>query len=174
VKYDGADLTDAAAPAVARMYESIEALVAAVPKAQVTQFKENEDGRPIRMDLTAGLVGADDTAATEALYWARSANLDGTGGIIVEKLADITWTTSAADTIPTAQGGRANHKFPKTAAVTDTGVAEARTGHALRSTGANAPPAMVTLFDVGPARAIIRTFAKGTATSVAGISGRWR
>lgn len=173
--------------AFSRMYADLDALIDALvtqqttQKASVIEFKGVTEDRPIRIDLSAGLVGSENNVGIETVLIVRPSGLGGKKGLLVEKIADLTWTRAAdAESIPANLGGGADQRWPKTVAIAGTGVMLARTGRELVGTPDDAPPAFVTVFDVGPARAIVRLPALGTGggggnvTGIQPIHGRWR
>ena len=164
-----------ALPTLAGLYASMDDILtaanAAGARACLIENTVAVDDREIRYSLSAALVGAEDTDATEDLYLVSWSGLDGSDGLLVEHVGTTTWTASTT-AIPSAQGGRANHKFAKTAAFASTGLVESRTGKAANPV--SVIPAMLEVFDTGPYAALLRVFRKGTATSVAPIDRRWR
>lgn len=170
-----ADIDETSIPALSPMYADAAAMIAALGNgATYITFDERVHGRPFRCDLSAGLVGSSGDTAEEELYLVRSASLDGKASLLVEKLADITWTAGST-AIDSALGGRANHKWPASVSLTDTGLAASRSGVALGSI--SQVPATVTIFDAGNPTGLLRVMKVGASNPVTGVAPmhtRWR
>ncbi|UYV13758.1 MAG: hypothetical protein NCW75_05600 [Phycisphaera sp.] len=160
------------APTVAPMYESVEALQAALDTQAVLMDFENagNNSRGIRALLTAGIEGAEDETAIEDLYLVTPASTaaDGKNRVMVEPIGSLTWTASAT----AVDGGRSGEKVPKSVSTSGTGRLASRTG--IEIAVASALPAVATIYDIGPVRYLLRVPRVGTATGISPMGATWR
>lgn len=178
--YPGADIvrTGAAAALPAEAYPDWASLRAAIEGAspvlgQVVEFPERTPDRPFRFDLTMGIVATAGTVtADEDLYVVSATALDEKAGLLIEKAADLVWTGSLTAPVPASIGGRTNHKWPTSVTLTDSGLAEARSGVRVRTH--NGKPAVASVFDAGSIVGLVRMVgATGSATAVGPMLRRW-
>lgn len=165
-------------PTPAVMYASVDAAIAALNASNTVASKIDLPGpgadRAVRVSLGATLEGNENVTAKEDFYLVRGANLDGQGGVTLEKAASLLWTASG-EAVPTAQGGRSGHKFCKTVSLTATGVLLARVGQ--ECVAISLKPAWVEVYDLCEAVAIIRVMQRpssSAATTMAPIHLLWR
>lgn len=172
-----ADVTQAAPPAAASVYASVDAALAAIAGSAFVEFGEPGGARPQRCDLWLVGVGADGSTVRENIYLVQGANIDGQRCVKLELLG----LHEATLGVSPVTNGRSNHVFAKLAAWTGSGLAAARTGREPvvfpAGVGGAGNDAGVTVFDVGNFMGILRVPAKGAggspATSVSMMHARW-
>lgn len=165
-------VTATSLPAVAVQLASLDA----VASGQYALVKI--DGPPgadaIRLDLLALSNGADGDTYTERVYVVR--HIDGAGvlanGYLLEPVADLAWT--AGTQTASGDGLDDTSRWAKTVEISNAGRLQARTGVEIAATPAAQSPAGVTIYDAGPAVAVLRVMAAGAqATKVRGLHTRW-
>lgn len=161
------------------------AMLTAVNNSSALALKRLENRDPdamLRLDLWPTLVGAGAVTGRAALWVVRP----GAGGTrLVEPLASLTFVGAAsgldyAAEVASGLGLTSGSRKAATVSLTDYGLAGLRTGTALASLNGDAAlglGATLTVFDRGPAVAIIAAIARGAsspATSVGLLASAWR
>ncbi len=169
------EITVASPATPARAYTSLAAALATINASGVSavaeEFPGEGEGKPIRLILSATIKGVSPQTANETLYGVIKTSQDGVDGIELVNLGTVIWTAGPT-AAPAAQGGRTGHVYPSSVSLSSTGLLENLTG---RSIGVNAAEAAsLTIFDVGPLRAIVRCCGRGGATGITPRSMPWR
>jgi hypothetical protein len=171
----GSHVTASGAATVNLAYASVAGALAAIgsDRAFAVAFDATPKDAPIRVDLSASVIGADGETGLEDIYVVRKTWLDESKpGVVLSPIATgITWTAGPTD-ILAVMGGQTDEKWCKNVTLTDTGLALSRTGKPIGIFDAS--PAEITIFDVAEAVALIRVMRKGTGTSVAPLGARWK
>lgn len=174
-KYLGAaDVTESSPMTPAPAYGTLAELEAAIDgKGHLVDIESNRgfDG-PVRLDLTAGIADGENETFDLDVYVVSRTNLENDlGGVVVEKVLDITFTRHTT-AIPGGIGGAADHSWPDGVSATSTGLLEARTSRT--PTPVSHEPAMLSIPDVGPCSHILVIPSTGdSAASGRAIYRKW-
>lgn len=147
-------------PTIAFEHESKDALLNAIGAAGVIEELQRPlTGGPtaFRFEHRIASEDAENDTIEERCYRVVPAVI-GSSKLIVEKLYDATWTVGA---VPC--GVDTDNAYAKALSLTDTGVAEAKSGQALGEITSD--PVAVTAVDPGNAIAIVRVFRMGGGSS---------
>ncbi len=170
-----ANVTSSSPAAVATLYDTIEALVSAVPTGIFIPFAEAAGERTLSCDLYPIVADAspDGKTARHDVYIVSNAQVDGGNKVKAEKLGQLA-STGGAEAV---SGGRATHAWCKSAVWTGTGLGGARGFECMAfpdSGGGAGSPAGMCVRDVGNYRGLFVVPGKGASGGATGVSLRHR
>lgn len=156
----------------ATAYASVAAALTALNSASVKAVAEMFDNatRTFRGALSVGINGTAGQTVNERLYLIVPTKMQEVAGIELWPIGLLQWQASGV-TIPTAQGGASNQKYPQAVSFTTTNLLENLTGRAPAIISQT--PAVFSIPDIGPGIGVLRSVWIGTATNFITRIQKW-